>query len=286
MKRIYIIFLILFVQGMMLSCEDYELNLPDYKSKIVVDGWIEQNHSARVILTLSAAYFSEIDSLSLRNLVITRAKVTVSDGENEEVLTLRPNNAYFPPYVYEGSRIKGEPGKTYFLEVVYAGQVITASTTIPEPVYLDSVWFQLDEGMDSLGFIWAHFKDDGNEKNYYRLLTKRKNIDARYIPVFIPNFDDKFFNGESMDFAIYKGSENPLVRDDVIHFTLGDTILLKVNAIDKITYDFWMSAQQEAINAGNPLASSNAKLVTNIDDGLGIWAGYGVSNYQVVAEVK
>jgi Domain of unknown function (DUF4249) len=280
------VYIILILSLFTFSCSDFELDLPEYESKIVVDGWIEQDQSAKVILTLSAAYFSEIDSIALRKLVVTRAKVTVSDGETDEILTLRPNDKYFPPYVYEGTIIKGEPGKTYNLEVVYSNQVLTASTTIPEPVYLDSVWFELDEGKDSLGFIWAYFRDNPANKDFYRLLTKRKNIDKHFIPVFIPNFDDKLFNGEEMEFAIYKGRENPLVRDDVIHFTLGDTILLKVNSIDEMTYDFWMSVQQEVFNAGNPLASSNAELVTNINGGLGIWGGYGVSTYQIIAKEK
>ena len=154
MKRFlkYIIFIIPIIWT---SCDDFEIDLPDYESKIVVDGWIEQDQYPEVLLSLSAAYFSEIDSVSLRELVVTRAKVTVSCDGIEDILTLKPNSEYFPPYVYQGTIIKGEAGKTYELEVVYSENVLTASTTIPKVTYLDSVWFELDQDKDSLGFLWA-----------------------------------------------------------------------------------------------------------------------------------
>lgn len=267
-----------------LSCDDFELELPDYDSQIVVDGWIEQGKTPKVILTLSAAYFSEIDSVSLRDLVVTRAKVVVSDGETTEILTLRPNDEYFPPYVYEGIDMRGEVGKTYTLEVIYSDEYLTASTTIPSPVFMDSLWFELDEGEDSLGFIWARFQDNPIERNFYRLQTKRAGIDDKYVPTFIPNYDDKLFNGEEIEFAIYKGEENPLAGEGSIHFTLGDTIFLQVNSIDEQHYEFWKAVQQEKFNAGNPLASSNAKITTNINGGLGNWGGYGSTVYRMVAK--
>ena len=283
MKRFfkYIIFIIPIIWT---SCDDFEIDLPDYESRIVVDGWIEQDQYPEVLLSLSAKYFSEIDSVSLRDLVVTRAKVTVSCDGIEDILTLKPNREYFPPYVYQGTVIKGEAGKTYNLEVVYAGNVLTASTTIPKVTYLDSVWFELDQNEDSLGFLWARFTDDINTKNYYRLLTKRKNIDTKFVPTFISNYDDKLFDGESMEFAIYKGRANPLEDRDDIHYSLGDTVILKACTIDEQTYDFWISVEQEIFNAGNPLASSNADLVTNINGGIGLWGGYAVSKYQVVAK--
>ena len=275
---IYILLIVLFI-----SCNDDFKDI-DYDNKIVVEGWIEQNDYAKVLLTLSTPYFSEIDSVSIRELVLTRARVSISDGKIEDILTLKPNDDYFPPYVYQGTIIKGEIGKIYTLKVVYNSQEITAETTIPEVNYLDSVWFALDEEEDSLGFLWARFTDNPNEINYYRLLTQRLSVDTKYVPTFMSNYDDKMFDGQTVDFIIFKGKSNPLEKDDDTHFTLGDTIMLKVCTINEQTYKFWKFINNELHNAGNPLASSNATLVTNINGGLGIWAGYGVSKYMIIAK--
>src|SRR5689334_1557856 len=74
-----------------------------YTKKLVVDGFIESNGFARVQLSYNASYFQEIDSANIRDLLESTAKVTVSDGEREEVLTLRRDNTLFPPFYYEGT---------------------------------------------------------------------------------------------------------------------------------------------------------------------------------------
>ena len=45
--------------------------------------------------------------------------------------------------------------------------------------------------------------------------------------------------------------------------------------MNKESFDFWNSWQNEIINGQNPIFPSNTSLKTNIKGGLGIWAGYG-----------
>ena len=74
--------------------------------------------------------------------------------------------------------------------------------------------------------------------------------------------------------------ENPLDKDDVLHFNVKDTVNIKFCSIDKETYDFWETFQKELFNAGNPLAASNSKIKSNINNGLGVWGGYAVVEHQ------
>ncbi len=265
------------------SCIEPDFVVDDYQSQIVVDGWIEQGKFPQVLLTLSAPYFSEIDSVSLRNYSLTRAKVTISDGEITEVLTLKPNDAYFPPYMYVGTSLKGAIGKSYTLTVEYAGITAVATTTIPEPVKIDSLWFARDEGKDSMGFIWIQFTDKPQQKNYYRTLTQIKNSDSKYIPNYFPNWNDDYFDGQKVKISLFRGNKASTDKTDQIYYLVGDTISLKFTAIDKASYDFWSSFQKEIVNTGNPFASTNARVKSNIINGLGIWCGYGSSYYQVIA---
>ena len=265
------------------SCVEPNFEVEDYQSQIVIDGWIEQGKYPQVLLTLSAPYFSEIDSVSLRNYSLTRAKVSVSNGEITEVLTLKPNDAYFPPYMYVGTSLKGEVGKSYTLTVEYAGVKAIATTTIPEPVSIDSLWFALDQGKDSLGYIWVQFTDKPSRKNYYRTLTQIKNTDSKYIPNYFPNWNDDYFDGQKVEISLFKGNKTSTNKTDQVYYQVGDTISLKFTAIDKASYDFWNTFQKEILNTGNPFASTNARVQTNVTNGLGIWCGYGSSYYQGIA---
>ncbi len=267
-----------------MSCsEEMYLNIPDPGDFIVVDGWIENGQFAKVLLTRNSPYFSSIDSASMRSLVLTRAKVTLSDGIQTETLILRKNEDYFPPYIFEGNEIIGEMGKTYTLTAEYGGKTVAASTTIPSRVMLDTAYFKLETNSDSLGTIFLEFTDPANERNFYRILTKRKTKDPRYYSTMVMALDDGLFSGEKVEFSITRGPESILSSYGHEYFKTGDTVSIKFCTIDKTHYDFWNSFQNEAFNSSNPFASSLSKINSNIQgDGLGIWGGYGVSYYNLI----
>jgi hypothetical protein len=266
------------------ACVKSGFEIDNYQSEIVVDGWIEQGQYCQVFLTLSVPYFSDVDSLSIRDYALTKARVTLSNGVQSEILTLKPNDSYFPPYYYTSTEIKGEAGKIYNLTVEYQGKTAFATTSIPEPVALDSTWFALAEGKDSLGFIWLKFTDNLLVNNYYRTLTQIQGVDVKYIANYLPNFNDTYFNGQKIEVSLYKGNKTTTDKSDEIYYTLGDTILLKFCTVDKASYDFWYSFQKEVINAGNPFASTNARVKSNVSNGLGVWCGYGASYYRIIAQ--
>ncbi|UCH14493.1 MAG: DUF4249 domain-containing protein [Bacteroidales bacterium] len=281
------LFLYLLVAFTCQYCEkEVNIDLPQSDSKIVVEGWIEHDRYPHVILTRSAPYFASIDSASLRDYVVTTAKVTIITDDQSEVLTLKPNDAYFPPYVYFGTELKGEIHRTYNLRVEF-GNVennLSASTYIPTLTEPDSVWFELEPESDSLGRIWISLSDNPGQTNYYRLLTKRKGKDKRYVANFKSAFSDKLFNGETIVLGFTRGLADllDLTRDNL--FTLGDTISVKFCSIDREHYEFWNTYQNEILLSANPFSASNAMIKSNINNGLGVWGGYAASYYIVIAK--
>ncbi len=280
-----VLFLIPAVAGQ--NCEkELKIDLPQPESKIVVEGWIEQGGYPYVILTRNAPYFSSVDSSSLRGYVVTKAKVTIISGDQYEVLTLKPNDAYFPPYVYFGSELTGEVKETYHLKVEFENSEknVFAATSIPELTEPDSVWFQLEPGSDSLGRIWIRLSDNPDENNYYRLLTKRKGKDKRYVASFKSAFSDKLFNGETIVQGFGRGISDLLDfnRDNL--FRLGDTIHVKFCSLDKEHYEFWNTYQNEILLSANPFSASNARVKSNIQNGLGVWGGYAASYHTIIAK--
>ena len=261
------------------SCEKtITIDVPQAEEKIVVEGWIDQNDYPIVFLTKNLPYFGIIDSAMLFNIIIQDATVIVTDGINYDTLAKTFNTDYFPPIFYIGSKIKGEINKTYFLTVKAQGKTLTSRTTIPPPVYADSVWFKVEPPHDSLGYLWGSFTDPPELGNYYRLFTKRLGKDRRHIPVLASIYDDKFFNGQSFQYSMLRGVES--ITDTAVDlefgfYKIGDTISVKICTLDKASYDFWRTAEGEMYSGGNPFASPT-QIVTNIEGGgLGVWCGYG-----------
>ena len=267
------------------SCnDDLVPDLPEPDALIVVDGWIEQGRQAKVFLTTNAPYFTSIDSASIRELVLSRAKVTLSDGVNSEVLILRKDMSYFPPFYYQGNIITGETGKSYRLTAEYGGKTAEAVTTIPAEVAIDTAFFEPLEQNDSLGVVKLLFTDPPDEKNYYRIFTQRKGVDDRFVPSVLMAINDRYFSGQQVTYTMSRPPASLISSEGSENFETGDTILVKLCTMDGASFDFWSSYQEEVMNAANPFASSMNNLVTNIEgDGLGVWSGYGVTVYTVIA---
>ena len=270
------------------SCErNITVDLPVPEQKIVVEGYIESGEKAIVTLTKSAAFFAPVDSASLLSYLVTDAVVTVSDGTTSEQLALTIDTSQYIPLVYKSQVLTGQEGKTYTLTVVVGEKTITAITTIPYAVPLDSVWYKEQEGRDSLGFAWAHLTDPDTLGNCYRWFAKRLGKDKRFLAPIGSVFEDKFINGKSFDFAYNRGVE-PNTYDDEEeevrgYFSQGDTIAVKFCALDRAHFDFWRIEEVQVSNNGNPFAAP-APIPSNINGGLGIWGGYASAYDTIIAQ--
>lgn len=284
MKMITVKILPLIIVLLLAACdENNEFIIPEPDDLIVIDGWIENGQHAKVLLTKNSPYFAPLDSASFRELVLTRAKVTLSDGENTEILILRKDTDYFPPYIYEGNLIKGETGKTYTVTAEYGGKIATGSTTIPSCVPLDTIYFTLQENSDSLATIFAEFTDPATSADYYRILTRVRGKDTRFTSSMVMGISDSFFSGQKFGFSILRGQRSYISSNESSYFSPGDTVDIKFCTIDKAHYEFWNTFQDEVLNSGNPFASSMSSVRSNIEgDGLGVWGGYGVSLYTFI----
>lgn len=276
-------FLYILVLSLIVACDKSEFsNRKDYVPKFVVEGWIENGQYPHVILTHNLPFFTSVDSAQLSEIIIRYAKVTVSDGLNTEILTGGKDANYFPSFVYKGTEFKGEVGKTYNLTIEYAGFTLTAQTTIPKPVALSKIWFVAKSNDKQQ--LHTQFLDNGDEKNYYKLYTKL-DTGKRFIPTLLSNYDDKFFNGKDYTLQVNRAPENNLTLKNDPFFNTNDTVMVKFATIPESGHEFWSSFQDEVLNSSNPLIGSTGKIKSNINGmGIGIWCGYGVNVYKVVAK--
>ncbi len=269
------------------SCEkEITINLPDEPSKLVVEGWIENNKYPVVILTKSSPYFAPIDLAALLSSLVKGAVVTVSDGSVTETLS-GVDTSFFPTYMYVGKTLKGEVGKTYTLSIQAEGKSYSAVTTIQTLAKFDSIWYKLNPNNDTIGNVYAYATDDGAVYNYYRAYTKILNVDADFIPIYGSVWDDKFFNGQSLTTQLYHGSASNIVPPTEhntrgLGYRVGDSVVTKLCTLDYESYMFWKAAESEIFSGGNPF-SSTTSVPTNIMGGaLGSWTGYGATYDTVI----
>ncbi len=264
------------------SCtKEITIDLPAPEKKIVVDGGIYVGQYAEINLSWSTGYFDPIDSASLANYLITNATAYVTDGAIVDTLHI----AYDPnkpiPIVWKGSILLGQIGHTYNLTVIAEGNTATSSTTIRNPIPLDSTWFKVEPPNDSLGFAWAHLTDPIGIENGYRWFSKRLTKDPAFMAPFGSAFDDKFIEGSSFDFA-YNRPSNPgsTAPEDTGpqsgYYIIGDTIVIQFCSIGQAEVNFFRTYENAVEGNGNPFASPSV-IKTNVTGGLGIFCGYSPS---------
>lgn len=296
------------------SCEkDITVDLPVYPVELVVDGHIQPGERPFVLITRTQGYFDPTDLNSIANSFVNDATVTIST--NGEVWTLQqvcgsaldPATlqdagdatgidpallafANFCVYTTTGAQQLGVIGQTYRLDISAEGKTLSAVSTIPNPVPLDSVWFQLAlqvPGDDSLGFAWARISDPDTMGNGYRWAAQRINHratgqmkDPFYISPLGSAYNDKYINGLTFEFNEARGRQffgnNPEdENEEQGYFKVGDTIAVKAYSIGTKEYDFYSSYDTNVGSLGD-LFSTPANVKSNITGGLGIWAGRGV----------
>lgn len=304
----------------LIGCEkDISIVIPEGEEDIVVYGAIEQDFPPFIILTKSLPVFAANDIETIQNSFVHDAVIKISNGNDtvqlyeyclndvEEpikgiivkefdlfgamqaginfcVYSLDSSD-YFNYYILGDSNVfLGEIGKAYSLSIEAEGKKLSATTSILQPIPLDSLWWKPhpDPKKDTLVLFWVRYTDPPVERNYARYFTKR-NQEPFFPGYFLSVFNDELFNGVSFDFPLERGQdEDPRdYHDNGQHFDpsygyfkKGDTIYIKWCQIDKAHYDFWRTLEVDKNSTGNPFGSPT-KIISNIDGGLGIWGGYG-----------
>ena len=309
MRLLHIIFfLILFF-----SCEkpiDFDIN--SGSSQLVVEGYIQQDYPAYVFLTKSESYFNSIDSNTLNNISVDDAQVFVEreDGIIHKLTRINqylldslglmdtiglPLNGLYIDLSYDNDNFS-QIGYKYKLIIEWNDQTIWANTSIPPQYPVDSVWVKRKDSLESdyKCYIWARINDPDTLGNSAIIHYKRdvgwKPIDPLFIPCAIAARTDNLVNGENFEamfarsgkFRDEDGVLLPFYADRVVdgEFSRRDIVILRLSHVDQSTYKFWRSAGRMQDSNGNPF-SEPMNISSNIQGGLGIWGGYGVSYYYI-----
>lgn len=315
-SQLVYIFSVLIILAFTACEEEFDPNNGTVESQIVVEGFIEIGQDALptyVLLTKSFPFYNDISADRLDSLFVRDAIVTVEKQGGETVqltelclddvpadlrdevaalLGLDLDSSGMAPnicaYVDLQQEIQKEEGGIYNLRVESGDEVLTATTSLPHHVPLDSIWFTDPPGepTDTLAEMNCRITDPASAKNFYRYLTA---VNSRpLVSGFGSVTDDAFFDGMTFDFPLQKAEyTNDTTEVEFGAFGLwerGDTATLKWCSIDQAHHDFWLTFEFNRNNQG-PF-SAYTRVDFNIDGGIGIWGGYSVSYYQMVVPFK
>lgn len=293
MKLIQNLFLFFVTIILLTTCETpISLTIPHHENPLVIEGWIDNDQAATVIVSHSLSYYSEITLAIILQSIDTTAQIIVSDDEgNSENLSMgfSPNHFYgLLGKAYVGKNIKGKIGHSYHLTVKIKDKVYTATTTIPTtPVLLDTLYFNKKSEKDTTATIRILFTDKADELNYYRFFTQIKDLDMTFSQVSIGVFDDLTFNGLTLNFELIRAPVSNIMTANMtqeeyenyyrISFRPGDIVYIKSTTIDEKTQKYWSSLQSELSAGQNPFVTpGNHPSNIKGENVTGIWSGYNV----------
>jgi hypothetical protein len=280
-----------------------EVELPDSEPFLVVEGSIRNGQPPLVLLSKSAGYFDPI-AVSLEGFYLGGASVTVSvDGIPyllDEICTddLPPSALEevsialgvsveilleFPICVYtsfDEPALAGSFGSLYDLHVLYESIEVTSSSKLENLIPIDTSYFQIPSTAtnDSLGLMACSYTDPDTLGNSYRWSSRRVGKDPSFIYPLGSAWDDSFGNGVSFEFSIFRYSADfeAEPEGEAGFWKTGDTVLVRLESIDKAAYSAVMTFEASASAQGNPFAPPT-NVESNIDGGLGWWIAYSAS---------
>jgi hypothetical protein len=295
-----ILVLCLLVSLLFQSCQsEIEVDLPAYKSKLVVEGYIENGKPPRVMLTRSVPFFQHLDmDYIMDNVLIMDAVVMVfaEDGEAERLTFMTCDDSPFK-YAYVG-RLPGRENMRYDLVIEWNGKTYTSSTSILHTFDLDSIGFYNESNLmgDIRKTIRVLLSDNPEEMNFYQFFVKVhcKTIHDRVWVSTLPvAFDDATFNGLTFNYEVLRANPSaffmPLMTEEEqkeyfrVSYRPGDTVYVKYGLIDYDSYQFWNTGGNNASLGQNPFTNPTPT-ISNIhgEDVTGVWCGYASKTERLV----
>ena len=159
--------------------------------------------------------------------------------------------------IYQTTALTGIPGDTYHLAVHINDQAFTSSSTMPQPVALDSIYVST-ERLSTKKYITVVYHDPAAIPNYYHFVQYVNGKKEKR--VFVDN--DEFTDGQTIKSQLnFNNDTNDASRD----IKTGDSVTIQMLCIDAAVYEYWYSLNDGATGANE--SASPANPVSNITGG-------------------
>lgn len=240
MKKYFLLLIIL--SNILWSCQKViELKLDNASPQIVIQGNIYDQPGPFTIKISKTVDFDQ----SNKYPAVNGALVIISD-DHGTTDTLKETSSGF----YSTSKIQGISGYTYNLSVKVEDALYKASSSMPVPVKIDSVY--AENSFMGNKQLSVTFMDRANVENYYRIV---EFVNTKQIEEFNVVSDD-LYKGKKVTYKIISMSSNNDNKLDA-----GDYIVIWLEAIDKGVYEYFRTAGRDGSQSATP--SNPASNITN-----------------------
>ena len=151
----------------------------------------------------------------------------------------------------------GQPGKTYTLNIDYAGKQYTSSVSLRHPQAIENLAWIPDPENNLFGVCLATLNDPINARNAYRWESKiitsinGQAKDYRFRHGNSSYFSDEFFNGLSIQFDVkYPEKDTTYPSGFKRHFKLGDSVVVRFSHIDIPVFNYFDKLHAQLDNNG------------------------------------
>ena len=214
------------------SCQKViDIDLNSVSPQIVIEGNVYDQPGPYLVKISQTVNFDESNIYP----PVTGATVEISDNAgNSEVLTESSSGAYIT------SSLQGISGRTYTLTVVSKGKTYTATSTMSNPVNIDSIY--LEKSMfGNEKFVSVNFTDPANISNYYHLIEFINNERQTGFNV----TDDNLYQGKIISYSFMSAGYDSKLG-------IGDTVTVWLEPIDKGVYEYFRTAGRDDGQSSSP----------------------------------
>lgn len=243
--RLYLALAAILLAAILPSCTSViEVDIDAAAPRLVIEAEVHEGPGPHeVFLTMSAG----IDQASTFPAAAGATVVITDDAGQSDTLT-EAATGYFIT-----SHLQGIPGRTYHLSVDHAGTSYTASSTMPQPVAIDSIYNISASAFGTMRYpVFVVLEDPANVRNQYRFIS---TINGNRRGGSIPE-NDELFNGEKTELFLSRlgASLSP-----------GDSLRVEMQCIDQAVFNYFDSFA--ALGDGPGSSSAPANPYSNISGG-------------------
>ncbi|NIG54386.1 DUF4249 domain-containing protein [Chitinophaga sp. Cy-1792] len=244
------------------ACEDnIGLDVPEGKSLPVVDAWITTEQGIQSIRMTMSVPYADPDSAP----VIRDAKIILNDLTTGSSYPFTFNNG---AYTYDASaKPIGYVGHVYKIHIEYQHEILEGVDSLKRVPPVDSILFghkTKEEAVSGVEGFYAKFfaVDFPGEGDYYWIRSYRNDTLHRVEDLL--SIDGSLAGGIS-DGTPFILPLTQRITDYDRPFKLNETVIVRLSALSKNSYDFlWQVYQQ--LNAGGLFAKVLENVPTNIQN--------------------
>ena len=243
-----------------------ELDLRNTEIKYVIEGVITNEPGVCKVYLSRSKNFNENNQFEK----ISGAVVKVTDNGVETSLR------EVQPGVYSTDTIHGTPGHVYGLSVVVDNATFTATSTMPQPVLMDTLYVARGP-FGQFKFATVGYTDPAGINSGYRFVQYVNGV--KEPTIFWEN--DEFTDGEQVIMMLDASADE---KDDPRNIKSGDQVTVEMQCLDEPMYKYWFTLRTGGGDGDNNTAAAPANPITNIKGGaIGYFSAHTVNRKTVIA---